>query len=120
MPVIFDSWNFQFYNFSRHPYSPNSDDYESISYWLQLADYYVWPFVTTFDSFEDLLQKLKKADLSAISRKMKAHNLVKETDLLNNWCQITKSIVKSPRTPSSYEEALLYYKVKNFENNDFI
>jgi len=114
--VVFD----RKYNFTSHPYSPNSNDYKAISYWLQFADYYLWPFVTTFDSFEDLLQKLKKADLSAISSKMKAHNLVREADLLNNWCQLTKSIVKSPRTPSSYEEALLYYQVKNFENNDLI
>jgi len=78
----------------------------------------VWPFVTAFDSFEDLMVKLKAADLLGISRKMKAHNLVKEADLLNNWCRLTKAIAKSPKTPASYEEALAYYNVKSFENND--
>ena len=66
------------------------------------------------------MEKLKTAVLSGISRKMKAHNLVRETDLLNNWCQLTKSIVKAPKTPASYDEALDYYKVKSFENNDVI
>ena len=79
---------------SSHPYSPNSDEYS-----VRFADYYLWPFVTVFDSYEDLTQKLKTADLPGISMKMKAHNLAKETGLFNNWCQLTKSIVKSPRTP---------------------
>jgi len=103
---------------TTHPFSPNSDDYSALKYWLQFADYYVWPFVTVFDSFEDLIEKLKAADLPAISRKMKAHNLVRETDLLNNWCRLTRAIAKSPETPTSYEEALDYYNVKSFENND--
>jgi len=103
---------------TTHPFSPNSDEYSALKYWLQFADYYVWPFVTVFDSFEDLMEKLKAADLARISRKMRAHNLVRETDLLNNWCRLTKGIGKSPKTPASYEEALAYYNVKSFENND--
>ena len=103
---------------TTHPFSPNSDEYSALKYWLQFSDYYVWPFVTAFDSFEDLIEKLKAADLPRISRKMKAHNLVKEADLLNNWCRLTKAIAKSPRTPASYEEALAYYNVKSFENNE--
>jgi len=64
------------------------------------------------------MEKLKVVDLPGISRKMKAHNLVRETDLLNNWCRLTKAIAKSPKTPASYEEALAYYNIKSFENND--
>jgi len=64
------------------------------------------------------MEKLKAADLPGISRKMKAHNLVRETDLLNNWCRLTMGIAKSPKTPDSYEQALDYYNVKSFENND--
>ncbi len=105
---------------TSHPYSPNSDDPSALKYWLQFADYYMWPFVTTFDSYDDLVKKLKAADLPAISRKMRAHNLVRETDLLNNWCQLTKSIIKSPKTPASYEEALAYYNVQSFENNEVL
>ncbi len=103
---------------TTHAFSPNSDEYSALKYWLQFADYYVWPFVTVFDSFEDLIEKLKAADLPGISRKMKAHNLVRETDLLNNWCRLTMGIAKSPKTPDSYEQALDYYNVKSFENND--
>jgi len=102
---------------TTHPFSPNSDKYSALKYWLQFADYYVWPFVTVFDSFEDLMEKLKEADLPGISRKMKAHNLVRETDLLNNWCRLTKAIAKSPKTPASYEQALAYYNVTSFSNN---
>ena len=77
-------------------------------YWLQYADYYQWPFVTTFDSYEDLLHKLNSVDLRLTSQKMKKHNLIREADLLNNWCKITKSLVKSPKIPDSYEQALSY------------
>jgi len=66
----------------NYPFSPNSDEYSALKYWLQFADYYLWPFVTVFDSFEDLMEKLK------------AHNLVREIDLLKNWCRLTKAIAK--------------------------
>jgi len=82
--------------------------------WNVIADYYMWPFVTVFGSFDDLGEKLKVADLPGISRKMKAHNLFRETNMLNKWCRLTKAIVISPKTPASYEEALAYYNVKGF------
>jgi len=65
---------------TTHAFSPNSDEYSALKYWLQFADYYLWPFVTVSDSFEDLMEKLKAADSPRISRKMKTHNLVRETD----------------------------------------
>ncbi len=58
-------------NISSHAYSPNSEEYSAFSYWLQYADYYQWPFVTVFDSYEDLFTKLKNVDLKRISEKMK-------------------------------------------------
>lgn len=101
-------------NISSHAYSPNSEEYSAFSYWLQYADYYQWPFVTVFDSYEDLFTKLKNVDLKRISEKMKQHNLVKEADLLNNWCRLTKSMPKVQDIPESYEKALAYFGVDNF------
>ena len=101
-------------NNSRHAYSPNSNEYSAFSFWLQYAEYYQWPVVTVFDSYEDLFTKLKSVDLKRISEKMKQHNLVKEADLLNNWCRATKSMVKVQSIPESYEKALAYFGVDNF------
>jgi hypothetical protein len=38
------------------PHDPNNDnDEEAIKYWLQLSDFYVWPHIQTYDSWEDLI-----------------------------------------------------------------
>jgi hypothetical protein len=40
------------------PYDPNNDtDEASIKYWLQYSDFYLWPHIQTFDSWDDLFSK---------------------------------------------------------------
>ena len=85
-------------NLSQHPHNTNDDGDEAYSYWLQYADYFDWPFVTVFDSWQDLIDKLNQVDLNEISQNMKKFNLVKETDLLDNWCKISRDL-KTPVIP---------------------
>ena len=41
--------------------------------WLKLADYYTWPHIVLFDSWDELAQKLLQTDLKDVSQKMLAH-----------------------------------------------
>jgi hypothetical protein len=37
------------------PYDPNNEfDEEAIKYWISFADFYVWPHIETFDSWDEL------------------------------------------------------------------
>lgn len=38
------------------PHDPNNDrDEAAIKYWLKFSDFYVWPHIQTYDSWEDLI-----------------------------------------------------------------
>jgi hypothetical protein len=40
------------------PHDPNNDvDEDAIKYWLQFSDFYVWPHIQTYDSWEDLVRE---------------------------------------------------------------
>ena len=95
-------------NVSSHKFSPNDESNEPYEYWLRFADYFQWPFVTVFESNEDLVDKLRRLDLKEISEKMKRFNYVKEADLLDNWCRVLKKEDDKAKIPVSYEEALDY------------
>jgi hypothetical protein len=82
-------------NRSKHSFSPNSDEDADYEYWVQYADYYQWPFVTVFDSVEDLFFKLKTLDLKQISENMRKFNKYRETDLLDKWCKILRNLPES-------------------------
>lgn len=100
---------------SYHAFDPNSENKSDFLYWVKYADYYEWPFVNYFDSWSDLVEKLKTANFKDISEKMKSFNVIREADLLNNWCTILKRIKKS-KIPDSYKEALEYFNVTYFQN----
>jgi hypothetical protein len=97
-----------------HEYTPNSDDYLPLKYWLKYSDYYQWPFVTVFRSWQDLVEKLQQFNLTRISENMKWFNGLRETDLLENWCQIIKRLNKT-QIPSSYNESLKYFNMEDFQ-----
>jgi len=100
---------------SNHFYDPNSNEDKDYDYWLQFADYYEWPFVTVFESWFDLIQKLENMDLMKISKKMEEFNKIREADLLTNWCKIIERINKSP-IPESFENALKYFNITSISN----
>ena len=102
------------FNESIHKYNPNDeDDDEASQYWLKYADFYEWPLVTVFESWQDLITKFEKTDLKQISKKMKEFNRIKEADLLDNWCKISRQINKA-QIPKTYEKALAYFGTKSF------
>ena len=97
-----------------HKYSPNSDSTIPLQYWLKYSDYFQWPFVTVFRSWEDLLEKLNTLNLTLISENMRWFNGLREADLLENWCKVIKKLNKT-QMPSSYEESLKYFNMNDFQ-----
>ena len=80
---------------SYHPYSPNVDfdqDAEAEMYWLQLSDFFDWPFIQHFDNLTHLEQLYKTSDLVAISNNMKKSYKLRESETLEKWCEIIQKI----------------------------
>ena len=63
-------------------------------YWLQFSDFYDWEHITTFDSSEDLLNKLKEADFEKISRDMQRSYKRRRYVTLREWCDIIPKVKK--------------------------
>ena len=82
---------------------------------MQYADYYRWPYVTVFDSWPDLIEKLQTLDLKKISESMKAFNKIRQAYVLDNWCKIIRSLPKDQPIPSSYEESLKYFDMTSVQ-----
>jgi hypothetical protein len=80
-------------NIPRHPQStstlasdPNADlDYDAVLEWIKLADFYQFPHVTTFASFEHLMELIKSTDLKAISANMNIFNVQQKEYITNKW-----------------------------------
>ena len=82
--------------FNIHPYSPNVemvDDPESEMYWMQFADFYDWPHIQHFDTYDHLAELLSKVDLNAIHQKMKQEVALKKLRVSKSWCDISSKIV---------------------------
>jgi len=83
----------------RHSEAPNrydpNDDFtpEAIAQWLALADLYQWPHITYFDSLEELVEKLHKADLPGISHSMRMHNLQVVDGVAQQWQRVLSSVL---------------------------
>jgi len=101
-----------------HPQSPSQPHYPNelrnagaIEHWLQFADFYQWPHVTQFSSWDDLVRKLNEADLQAISARMKVENERRWLANKLEWFRLFKRMFDGMEpggraVPSvSYEEA---------------
>ena len=76
---------------SIHPYSPDkqaSVDPEAEYYWVQFSDFYEWPHITYFDSYDQLEGILDSMNFSAIHEKMVVENKRRERVLKYNWCKV--------------------------------
>jgi hypothetical protein len=72
---------------------PNNDqDRQAIRYWLNFSDFYQWPYITYYESTDDLIQKLSSTDFRMISKKMKKYNKRAGASLLNKWNEILDNI----------------------------
>lgn len=102
--------------YSIHNYNPYDSSVNARKYWLKYADFYQLPFITVFDSWQDLIDKLDHIESSVISENMKWFNKLREADLLNNWCSVLKELKNSSFSvmPSSYNESLKYFDLNRF------
>lgn len=72
---------------------PNNEyDHSAIHYWLKYADFYQWPYITYFDSIDDLAWKLTHTNLTFISEQMSKYNLKKREEVLSQWKVILERI----------------------------
>ena len=79
--------------------SPNSESPEAVRYWLGLCDWYHWPHVVLFDSWDDLMSKLLRTDLVAVSASMKHHNKLQRVRLVETMRGVFKRAQDSGKTP---------------------
>ena len=68
------------------PGNPNTN--ASLEYWLGHADFYVFPHVQLFDSWDDLLRQLATTSLREVSERMRAHNAEQRREQLDTWREI--------------------------------
>ena len=88
---------------SIHPYSPNldmSEDAEAESYWLQLADFYEWPHINYFDSYDDLKDMLLSVRIESIHFAMKQELVIRKEMVMNQWCNIVQKIYDAKSSPN--------------------
>ena len=61
-------------------------------YWMQYADFYDWPYIQHFDSYQHLKQLLLTIDLHEISNKIKKEVALKELKVTRTWCDVVKRV----------------------------
>lgn len=78
--------------FSNIP-DPNNDfDRNAIKYWLKFSDFYQWPYIIYYDSFEDLVHKLHTTNFNLVSMKMKTYSTEVKQMLFVKWKTILRNI----------------------------
>jgi len=81
--------------FSNIP-DPNNDfDRNAIKYWLNFSDFYQWPHIIYYESFDDLVHRLHTTDFNMISVKMKIYSSQVKQMLLEKWRGILTNIKKN-------------------------
>ena len=81
---------------SAHLYSPNIDfidDPESEMYWLQYSDFYDWPHIQHFDSYDHLKESIINADLNSIHHDMMEELEFRRLKVTQRWCDISARIL---------------------------
>jgi hypothetical protein len=65
---------------------------DDIKYWLKFVNVYSWPYITTFDSFEDLFIKLNIIDFQDLHNKMIVSNKLRFDKSISEYKDIINSI----------------------------
>lgn len=88
---------------SKMVHDPNNDiEKSALLEWLALSDFYTFPYVTTFDSWEQLFELIVSVNLKNISSHMHVHNEKLKNDVLAKWKNYTdKLLVAKSLNPSS-------------------
>jgi hypothetical protein len=78
----------------RHTDCDPYDDYSyaAVRHWLSLAEYYQYPHVLTFNTWEELIYKLRTTNLRAVSADMRAHAKKVERDTLESWTHVLATV----------------------------
>lgn len=87
----------------------NLTDYDSMLHWLQFADFYNWPAVQYYDSWEDLFQKLISVELDEIHAEMMVFNAKNLEQARLEWLDVLQRSLKKDRVkaPSgTWEQAM--------------
>ena len=88
---------------SHMAHDPNNEfSLESVRAWVGLADFYTWPHVTTFDSFEQLFSLLATLDLLDISQKMRrSYNRIEQLTR-RTWEEIMQHVDREQSSGGGY------------------
>jgi len=111
---------------SRHPNSTSSllsdpnNEYgrEAIIEWVKLADFYTVDHVTTFSSWDNLLDLLRTSDLRNVSKHMREYSSTVLKDLEKNWETVLNKVRQGVKTKRFSDGNSFYEKSKNFTNID--
>lgn len=80
---------------SSVPKSDPNDEFthDAILEWVKLADFYQWPHIAVFDTWEQLFAQLgDKSQLHTISAQMGAYNVQEETQIKSKWLKMLNKI----------------------------
>ncbi|KNC54145.1 uncharacterized protein AMSG_09924 [Thecamonas trahens ATCC 50062] len=87
---------------ARHPqytgthYDPNDEvTREAMEYWFQYGDFYQWPNIVHYDSWDDLIAKIESTDLDAVSAAMRKDNERVLFQLKEDWMDIFDAIIEA-------------------------
>ena len=78
---------------SLQEFDPNEDtEYSSLMVWLGYSDFYTFPHVILFDSWEDAVDKLNSANLHDVSKKMREYVLALEQQVVLKWDSVFEKV----------------------------
>lgn len=100
----------------KHPdadeaFDPNDDtNPAAVEYWLRFADFYTFPHIITFESWDELAEKLTTIDLNEVSRLMLKESVDLEARLVAQWRDVFSQVIPARDRPSlegkSYNERM--------------
>ena len=99
---------------SKHGYDPNDVlNPSALKHWLRYADFYQWPGIIYFDSWDDLINKAQTADLFSASEKMRSYSHHERMRTIELWQQILRKL------ESAATHTRLNSRRKRFEKHDW-
>lgn len=85
----------------HHGTDPNNlTDHASMLHWLQFADFYNWPAVQYYHSWEDLFQKLASSNLDQIHSDMMVFNTENLESVRIQWLDVLQRALHFDGSPS--------------------
>ncbi len=83
---------------SNFKFDPNNElDYNAILEWIKLADFYEFPHIIQFSSWNELFSLLVTTDLNGISKKMKEFNVEEYVKVIDSWNIALENIIRGKK-----------------------